>query len=94
MFAPTTRVRPFHPPKLPAGFCFSVARPSCSPWQDEKAAAGYFGFPVTNTIGGTIQPNPWTKDWVEFFREHRLGYMLRLAGKGGCAGTGKCEGGH
>jgi len=48
--------------------------------KDEKAAAGYFGFPVTNTIGGTIQPNPWTKDWVEFFREHRLGYMLRLAG--------------
>jgi fructosamine-3-kinase len=48
--------------------------------QDEKAAAGYFGFPVDNTIGSTPQPNPWTKDWIEFFREHRLRHMLRLAG--------------
>lgn len=58
--------------------------------QDEKAAAGYFGFPVTNTIGGTVQPNPWTKDWVEFFREHRLGHMLRLAGGASTADFGDC----
>jgi fructosamine-3-kinase len=35
---------------------------------------------VRAAIGGSVQPNPWTNDWVQFFREHRLGHMLRLAG--------------
>ena len=35
---------------------------------------------VNNTIGGTPQPNPWTDNWVEFFRDHRLGHQLKLAG--------------
>ncbi|KAJ9511890.1 hypothetical protein QJQ45_004518 [Haematococcus lacustris] len=48
--------------------------------QDIEAAAGRFGFPVDNTIGGTAQPNAWTEDWVEFFREQRLAHMLRLLG--------------
>lgn len=26
------------------------------------------------------QPNPWTDDWVTFFREHRLRHQLKLAG--------------
>mmetsp|Transcript_29453 Transcript_29453/g.44005 ORF Transcript_29453/g.44005 Transcript_29453/m.44005 type:complete len:362 (+) Transcript_29453:46-1131(+) len=45
-----------------------------------------FGFPVDNTIGGTPQPNPWTKpnsgtqEWIEFFRDHRIGHQLDLAG--------------
>lgn len=46
----------------------------------EEARAGKFGFVVDNTIGGTPQPNPWTDDWVAFFRDHRLGHQLRLAG--------------
>eukprot|EP00546_Thalassionema_frauenfeldii_P011604 CAMPEP_0178927020 /NCGR_PEP_ID=MMETSP0786-20121207/18908_1 /TAXON_ID=186022 /ORGANISM="Thalassionema frauenfeldii, Strain CCMP 1798" /LENGTH=314 /DNA_ID=CAMNT_0020602311 /DNA_START=154 /DNA_END=1098 /DNA_ORIENTATION=- len=46
---------------------------------------GKFGFPVDNTIGGTPQPNPWTsggstEDWVAFFRDHRIGHQLDLAG--------------
>ena len=45
-----------------------------------EAKAGQFGFPCDNTIGGTPQPNPWTDSWVEFFRDHRLGHQLKLAG--------------
>lgn len=38
-----------------------------------------FGFARDNFIGSTPQPNPWTDDWIEFFREQRLGFQLRLA---------------
>lgn len=50
-----------------------------------------FGFPVDNTIGGTPQPNPWTKpnsgtqEWIEFFRDHRIGHQLDLAGDSYCS---------
>lgn len=50
-----------------------------------------FGFPVDNTIGGTSQPNPWTKpnsgtkEWIEFFSEHRIGHQLKLAGDSYCS---------
>ena len=47
--------------------------------QDPNAQSGKFGFAVNNTIGGTPQPNPWTDNWVEFFREHRLRHQIRLA---------------
>jgi protein-ribulosamine 3-kinase len=47
--------------------------------QHPKAQEGYFGFDVDNTIGGTPQPNPWTKDWVTFLRDHRLRHQLSLA---------------
>lgn len=38
-----------------------------------------FGWHQDNTIGATPQQNPWTADWAEFFREHRLAYQFRLA---------------
>lgn len=38
-----------------------------------------FGFPHDNYLGSTPQPNAWAADWVEFFRERRLGHQLRLA---------------
>ncbi|MCO5604822.1 hypothetical protein L7F22_058995 [Adiantum nelumboides] len=38
-----------------------------------------FGFPMDNTIGSTPQHNAWTDDWLSFYREHRLGYQLKLA---------------
>jgi fructosamine-3-kinase len=38
-----------------------------------------FGWHRDNTIGSTPQPNTPGNDWVEFWREHRLGYQLGLA---------------
>jgi fructosamine-3-kinase len=42
-----------------------------------------FGWRQSNTIGDTPQQNPWTKDWVEFYREHRLRYQFKLANRRG-----------
>jgi len=38
-----------------------------------------FGFERATVIGGLHQPNPSTKSWVKFFRDHRLLYMARQA---------------
>jgi Fructosamine kinase len=35
---------------------------------------------VDNTIGGSPQPNGWMENWVDFYRERRLGHQLQLAG--------------
>ncbi len=45
-----------------------------------------FGWHRDNTIGLTPQHNPWSGDWVEFFREHRLLFQLRLAEQNGFRG--------
>ena len=37
-----------------------------------------FGFDCDNTIGSTPQVNSFGDDWVEFWREHRLGFQLTL----------------
>lgn len=42
-----------------------------------------FGWQRTNTIGETPQPNPWTDSWLEFYRDHRLGYQFKLARRRG-----------
>jgi protein-ribulosamine 3-kinase len=52
--------------------------------QHRVAAAG-FGWYRDNTIGSTPQPNAWSDDWVQFFRERRLGYQLDLAMTNGLA---------
>lgn len=44
-----------------------------------EAKNGQFGFAVDNTIGGTPQPNGWTDNWVDFYREKRLKHQLNLA---------------
>lgn len=51
-----------------------------------RVTAKQFGWKRDNTIGRTPQPNPWTDDWIEFFREHRLGFQLDLAARGGHRG--------
>lgn len=41
--------------------------------------APQFGLEQDTLIGGLPQPNPWTDCWLDFFRDHRLLYMARLA---------------
>lgn len=42
-----------------------------------------FGWHRDNTIGSTPQPNNWSSDWLDFWREQRLGFQLKLAGRNG-----------
>lgn len=51
-----------------------------------RSTASRFGWHRDNTIGLTPQHNPWSSDWIGFFREHRLGYQLRLAADKGFNG--------
>ena len=44
------------------------------------------GWHRDNTIGPTPQHNPWTGDWIDFFREHRLRFQLDLAARNGYTG--------
>ncbi len=37
-----------------------------------------FGFERDNYLGTTQQPNDWSKDWLMFWREQRLGWQLDL----------------
>lgn len=57
-------------------------------WEEFGRSFGYLhlstqtpraGFDHDNYIGSTLQPNGWMDDWVEFWRERRLGFQLRLA---------------
>ncbi len=41
--------------------------------------ADAYGHERDTLIGSLRQPNPWTEAWSEFFRDHRLLYMGRLA---------------
>ncbi|MBI5006854.1 MAG: fructosamine kinase family protein [Nitrosomonadales bacterium] len=45
-----------------------------------------FGFEHDNFIGTTPQPNGWKEDWIDFWREQRLGFQLRLAEENGFGG--------
>lgn len=47
--------------------------------QLHRESAEGFGFHRDNYCGTTPQPNSWCGDWVEFYREQRLGFQLRLA---------------
>ena len=44
-----------------------------------------YGWHRGNTIGYTPQINHWCIDWVDFLRQHRLGYQLELAAKQGAS---------
>ena len=46
-----------------------------------------FGFAQNNFIGTTAQPNGWKDNWIDFWREQRLGFQLRLAAQNGYGGN-------
>ena len=47
----------------------------------------YFGWYRDNTLGATPQPNARCDDWIEFWRERRLGFQLDLAARNGYTGA-------
>jgi fructosamine-3-kinase len=51
-----------------------------------RVTAGKFGWEIDNTIGATHQPNAWQENWIDFWREQRLGFQLALAAKNGYGG--------
>lgn len=64
----------------PAKLGRELARMHLAEPSDPNARAGMYGFAVDNTIGGTPQPNGWSDNWVDFFRERRLRHQLKLTG--------------
>lgn len=51
-----------------------------------KLTADSFGWHIDNTIGSTPQPNTQNEDWIEFWREQRLGFQLETAASNGYGG--------
>ena len=51
--------------------------------QMHRATQKQFGWRLDNTIGSTPQINTPGEDWVEFWRDHRLGFQLDLARQNG-----------
>lgn len=51
-----------------------------------RIMAEQFGWDISNTIGATHQPNDWMENWLDFWREQRLGFQLQLAAKNGYGG--------
>ena len=52
----------------------------------------HYGWHRDNTIGLTAQHNQWSDNWLQFFREHRLGFQLNLAEKNGFGGELQSDG--
>lgn len=46
----------------------------------------HYGWVRDNTIGNTPQVNTTTTHWIQFWRDHRLGYQLTLARNNGYTG--------
>lgn len=50
-----------------------------------RTSQTHFGWHRSNTIGSTLQINECAENWIDFFRDRRLGFQLELAGKNGNA---------
>lgn len=59
--------------------------------QMHRTTRDQFGWHMDNTIGSTPQINTPASDWVQFWRDQRLGYQLRLAAHHGRNLTSKGE---
>ncbi|MCB0153575.1 MAG: fructosamine kinase family protein [Anaerolineae bacterium] len=62
--------------------------------QLHRATAELYGLEHDNFIGANPQPNRQTNQWLEFFREQRLGFQIELAGWQGylsAIGTSRLE---
>lgn len=55
--------------------------------QQHRVTAPQFGWARDNWIGATPQPNGGRDDWIDFWREQRFGYQLRLAAENGYGGA-------
>ena len=55
---------------------------------DEQAAGlgRKYGFPVPTHCGATEQDNTWEEDWATFYRDRRLGDLVRRIGDKGVQG--------
>lgn len=51
-----------------------------------RVCSDRFGWHRDNTLGSTPQTNAWKPRWIDFLREQRLGYQLRLAAGMGFGG--------
>ena len=52
-----------------------------------RCTSNEFGWRRANTIGSTPQINTRERDWVTFYREHRLRFQLELAAKNNAGGS-------
>lgn len=60
--------------------------------RQHRISATQFGGPRDNWIGATPQPNPGQASWIDFWRDQRLGFQLRLAAKHGYGGALQADG--
>jgi len=60
--------------------------------QQHRVSAPQFGGPRDNWIGATPQPNAWYERWIDFWRDRRLGFQLRLAAGNGYGGALQTDG--
>jgi protein-ribulosamine 3-kinase len=51
-----------------------------------RVTSEQFGWDIDNTIGDTYQSNTWQNNWIDFWREQRLGFQLQLAAENGYGG--------
>ena len=51
-----------------------------------QVTSNRYGWSINNTIGSTLQVNTLADNWVDFWREHRLGFQLQLAADNGYGG--------
>jgi fructosamine-3-kinase len=64
----------------------------CQLAQLHRVYSTSYGWHRDNTIGATAQINTPGTDWIEFWRDHRLGFQLRLAASKGYGGSLQAKG--